>query len=324
MRGGKVASVAALLLAACSTSAPPVHSPDGYDILYTGSVWGGNLAVANGTVYFTTFTDDDSTVSAHSVRAVSRDGGSVDVLWRSTTAQIFGYGLAIAGGDLYWSEALDGDPPAGAGFFRAPIGGGDRTQLGQFQTGGAPYNGVVADETAAFASNGDILTVPIAGTSATTLSTAPGANWLGLQGELLYFTSGQSLMSLPRTGGAPSTLASFSTAVANQFDLDRDAAYVQTDGAIVRVPLDGSAQSMYPVGTGTPSLVVKGADAFYVDAPLDTGDDQILRVPLSGDPVQVLATNLHYVFSLAIDDRYLYFAQCACSHDGFIGRIALP
>jgi hypothetical protein len=109
-------AAAVIGLAACGDNLPPPEPV----ILFQGNVWGGNLAVADGRVYFTAFTYGAEEDQA--VLSVPAGGGAVTRLWHGAPHMIFGNGMAVAGGDVFWSQEAD---PTNA-VYRAPVGGGER------------------------------------------------------------------------------------------------------------------------------------------------------------------------------------------------------
>ena len=123
--------------------------------LYEGDVWGGNLAVADGRVYFTTF--GHGAAHDHAVWSVPAGGGEPTLIWHGAPDRLFGYGMAVHDGDVFWSQDDAGAPAV----FSAPIGGGARAALGSFTETQAPAANVTVDDDWIFAGSAhQILRIP--------------------------------------------------------------------------------------------------------------------------------------------------------------------
>jgi hypothetical protein len=318
------------LTAACSSCGAPGDLPDAAasgPFLYQGLVWGGNLAVADGEVYFTTF-NDGPTGTQHAVRAVPTTGGDVRVVWQGDSG-LFGYGMAVHGGRVAWSGDFD---PMGEAFFSAPAAGGDRTLLGQFNSAFVASGGVTADDNWTCAANEtEILCAPAAGGAAIPVyAQSQGPGWIALRNGTLYFTTDSALQAVAPSGGAPRTIAALPSG-SKRFDLDDTTAWVLSGSSLVVVPLDGSPTTTVPIASGPAHEILRGPAAIYLivttmdptDGGAPSGSDAIVKMALDGSQQQILLADLHFDWSLATDGTTLFVAQCTCSSGGFVARLPL-
>ncbi len=73
------------VLVGCGTDVPNTAQCDGSaEVLYRGKVWGANLAVADGTVYFAT-SDYSTSADPHSVMATSTTCGTPTLVTDGTS-----------------------------------------------------------------------------------------------------------------------------------------------------------------------------------------------------------------------------------------------
>jgi hypothetical protein len=281
--------------------------------LYDGNVWGGQLAVVDGTVYFTTLGEgSDNEVGVYAVPA---SGGSATRLWHGSAHGIPGYGMAVRDGTVYWTGETA--MAAGVAAFAVPTSGGDGSVLGMFDTGQAPSQGVAVDDTAMYgASSQEIVRFDRAGATAPSQAVGtPGIGWMVERGGALYYTTSTSVVRLDLGTMQAATVPAAGVAT-GAFAVDDTDAYVPTATAILRVPLDGSPATPIAVA-GQPAQIIEDGDVFYA-----TLGSQVVRIHRDGT-TDVLLDGAPTVFALARDGSSLYVANCACGLAGFIHRIDL-
>jgi hypothetical protein len=293
-----------VVAAACGDNLP--GPADGH--LFEGKVWGGNLAVADGWVYFTTYGERDG--KQHALWRVSRDGGAAEPIWVGPRG-IFGYGLAIGEGHLFWSEAVDEQLTA-AGVFEVSASGGNETQLATFSTMNAPYAGVSFDAGHVYAANEDeVLDIPAGGTASTAY--AGSVSWMVHRGGHLYVLAGNMLLA----DGAPIAMIG---SPEGQFDVDDHAAYIGDGESLRRIPLDATTTAAAIDIHGKPQVITAGPHEVYAVVQL-VGGEELDRFDFASGATTALADDLHVVGALAADDTSVYLAECC--DNGVIARFDL-
>lgn len=278
------------------------------EVLFEGDVWGGNLAVDAGRVYFTTFGVPSD--REDEVWSVDATGGARVVAWRGVGG-IFGVGMAVEGDYVYWSQDAvdDGGVP---GVYRALTRGGPRELLGEFPTSQAAYGGVVTDGTNVYAGQHDsIISVPLAGGAVTTLySGEVGSIRRSVDGTALYFSAEEVLMRVPLPAGTAETVRRFPGARLGAVAIDATSAFVTMGTAILRVPLDGADTETVADGLERPGSIVLSDEHVYAAVVL--GDHHaVVRAPIGGGEVTyVLEVFAAGSPTLALDDDALYAAYC--------------
>jgi predicted small lipoprotein YifL len=225
-------------------------------LLTMTSVASPSLAVQDGVVYFGA--DDGA-----SIQSVPTSGGVASTVVQGAEVM---RALAVQDGRLFWLGMPDryyGSLALAA----APVAGGTPTSLA------GDAEGLAVDATGAYAAvqppQGDAAIVrwPIAGGPATTLATlaehdgaepTPGhvASLALANGNVYGLWLDQvtpptaSLVTVPTTGGAPSTLASLGTGAAG-LAVDACHAYVATGASLLRGPLaGGTPTTLYAAAAG--------------------------------------------------------------------------
>jgi hypothetical protein len=232
-------------------------------------------------------------------------------------------GLAVDDDNLYWTD-LAGDVRA------VPLRGGPPTLLatGQLAPGAIAAGG---GQVVWLTADGVIATVPAAGGAVVTLYAA-GRQLasLALDADRAYVTdagAGQ-VLSLPRQGGAPTTLA---TGLARPYGVAvDDGVYVTCaggpggeDGEVLR--LDKKSAATPPVTLASklrlPTALALGTGAIYLAAWAVDGapTEEVASIPRKGGPPTVLAKNDRLVASLALAGAYLYATATSAAQAGDLG-----
>jgi hypothetical protein len=312
----------ALSVTACGGDASDCCAPSTHGLtLFRGRVWGGNLAVADGVVYFTTYTGDPI---EHAVLSVPVSGGeptTVTVSGRGT----FGNGMAVRNGRVYWLQNADVYAGQGA-IYGATLPQGELMTVSSFSTPAVPRCGVAADDAWIYAATTDeIVRVPLDGGDAATLYSGAIVWGTVLRERNLYFIGDGALGRVNLDSGLAELLAPIDGLGAfGPFDVDADAAYVPAENGILRVPLDGSAAVALTRDVGTAVAVVASTDDVFAIAGIGTDKGSyIVRVPKSGGAAVPVHEGSTGIGSLALHDTTLYAAYCCGDAGGEVVRFDL-
>jgi hypothetical protein len=138
----------------------------------------------------------------------------------------------------------------------------------------------------------------------------------------VYWTnSGGSVAKVPKTGGAPTTLAQFGTPQA----IALDAAFIYvTDynggGNIVRIAKSDGAMVTLATGQGSPNgVAVDGNSVYWTVGGEADANGAVRKCPLAGGPVASVAEGQAKPFGIAVDASAVYWAN---QGDGTILRRA--
>ena len=292
----------ALVVAACSSDPVTWDCGGSVDVLYRGTVWGENLAVGDGRVYFSWY--ENAAGDHHAIESVSTTCGAAETTsWLGGEQDLFGKGMAVHGGSVFWSEAVTefGD----VAIWAAPATANShnpRVQLATF------------DNIVPFVDGGDALyalgislmfvRIPYDGSAISTLVAPldPNLLWLTAADSKLYYAYNGTVVALDLASG---TQTSFAVAQysGGQFDVDATNLYVPIHDGVAIVPLDGSPQTI--LVTGNPwNSVVLGADGLYGQT-----QDMLARMAMTGGTPTQLAP-LGQGGSIVRDGNTIYATAC--------------
>ncbi len=119
----------------------------------------------------------------------------------------------------------------------------------------------------------------------------------------------QGLVGVPLSGGSPTLVAPIPL---KTFALEATNAYGVAQGAIVRVPLDGSAATTIASGFAPNAIVVDSSFAYWTDQV----QASVMKVSLSGGPAFPLATGRSNPGGLVADTTNLYWVEAGCADAG--------
>jgi hypothetical protein len=162
-----------------------------------------------------------------------------------------------------------------------------------------------------------------------------------LRGDLLYYSTGAEVASIPIAGGAPTvTVSGQKNVVALVADEQRmfgaatgllfSATPVPADGQIVSIPFAGGAPTVLASGQREPSAIAIDADTVYWTAggvSITGGaepimDGQVLALPKAGGrPATVLAQNLLHPGPIAVGGGWIVFAAYGGGTSGEITSV---
>jgi hypothetical protein len=229
--------------------------------------------------------------------------------------------VAIDEANIYWSV----DTATGT-VYAAPLAGGPMTPLASNQQNprGVATDGVYVYFTLNVA-DGGIMRVPVGGGAVTELATGQGTPRRVLVDTTnVYWTDSDdgTIMKTAKTGVSPPTSLGTTTSPSG---LAIDDTYVYfsstTDSSISRAPIAGGPT----MNVGTPPVegqypIRLAVDGTNVYATGNTGGS-VTQVPKGGGSFTVLASGKSYPGGLAIDSKYVYFAENAL--DGGVFKVPI-
>ena len=223
--------------------------------------------------------------------------------------------------DVYW---LDEDDPTAV--VKVPIGGGVPTTLGTSTDvpGQLSLEGLALDAAGVYWCgyvDGTILESPLAGGAPITLSAGPSfqsyPNAIAVNGGGIYWVDynngmGGTLMTMPRAGGAVTTLASL-PGVLGELEVDDTNVYLellppqpQAESQMLSVPLGGGTVTTLAATPEFPQLMALDATHVYWAA---GGNGGVLSVPVTGGAVTTLAPDQYGTEAVAVDATYVYWTN---------------
>jgi hypothetical protein len=180
--------------------------------------------------------------------------------------------------------------------------------------------------------DGAVMTMPIAGGSATTLANglsqvkgiaadAKNVYWASSGTERNNFTD-SAVMMMPAGGGAAAIKLASGQAHINDIAVDAKNIYWTTQGTVAKMHTDGTVM-MVPIAGGTPTCLASGryyTNGIAVDAEniywIDKGnagkrytDGAVMKMPIRGGEPVVLASGQREPEWIAVDDTSVYWTN---------------
>jgi hypothetical protein len=242
--------------------------------------------------------------------------------------------IAVDATSVYWVDWLSGPAASGPALvMKVPIGGGALVTLASVPEPSTPC-GIAVDGTSVYwatmYSGGDLdpppvalVKVPLGGGAPTTLASEAfsGANYTPFQcgvavdATRVYWTTNQSILTVPRDGGAVTTLVSLDGFMApNAIAIDATSLYWTSNAAalpapnlVMKVSLNGGTPTTLGSTQGSWGIAVDSTSVYWTEA------TAVMRVPLDGGPASVLAATYNGANGLAVDGTSVYWV------DGFGG-----
>jgi hypothetical protein len=239
-------------------------------------------------------------------------GGALTTLASASGATLEAF--AVQGSSIYWANnAADN-----TFILEASIGGGAATTLASeptFIPVGLAVNAthvVWTTEGTEGTAAGTVVTVPLAGGTATTLAANQGGLIaLAVDATSVYWKDDQSVLKAPLAGGAISTLCTLSSSTAGaSFNMAVDATNVYwtgrngTAGTLMKVPVGGGTATTLATSSSMFSAMAIDATSVYV------ASADILSVPISGGAATTLVAG-YGANGLAVDATSVYWTYVA-------------
>lgn len=321
-----------LFVAACGSADRPescTESP--CPVVLVAGLFGSNLAVDAGSIYFTT---------SDSIMKAPVGGGSPTTL---ASAQKMTNSFTLDSENVYWTtydKQLGGSTVSAV--MKMPRDGGTPSTLASFtwtDTADAPTAGqeVVATSLRGLAVRAssvyfialeapgpaatppyrpirEVLTVPSEGGAVSIVVSDLGDSIAVDEENVFGFRESpgslSDLVKVPLDGGALMTLAESTKIVPADITVDTTHVYWSTIGAtagsstISSVPLEGGTPTkLAPGGNSGANIAIDATSVYYVQ------DDAIFKVPLEGGTPTILAANQEGAWAIAVDDTSVYWSK---------------
>lgn len=164
------------------------------------------------------------------------------------------------------------------------------------------------------ASPGDVMTVPLAGGTATTVAVSDNPRGIATDGANLYWVGDNSVFALPLVGGSTATLAvswRLNGLNSGSIAVNPTSVYVGVnnqpiEGAIVRVPIGGGALTILASGQTPESVAVDATNVYWTNWSGTGGS--VVRAPLGGGAPTTLAAGPD-AFGIAVDGSTVYWTN---------------
>ena len=167
---------------------------------------------------------------------------------------------------------------------------------------------------------GSVVKVPLGGGDPVPLAAVDGATDIVVAADRVYFTSnvsgasngsGGAVLSVGKSGGAVTTLATEESGV-DAIGLYQDNLYYwATDVGLVRVPANGGkADTVAPNGIAF-GVAIRGAAAYWTTGGDSNAPGRVVRTSLETGAETTLSTPEGVVLSVTADDTDVYFASVA-------------
>lgn len=254
------------------------------------------MAIDSTSIYWTARVPDN-VYRSRAVLAISLSGG--------TPTTLFGAGfpslIAVDATDVYWVDTSSVE--------KIPKGGGRVTMaVALAKMPSALATDGVRVYWADLASNGSLASVPVGGGTPTTLAIdQPYPGSIALDGANVYWTNGSTVVTAPKTGGVPMTLASGQSPSAVAVD-SVNAYWVNdtTDGTVVKAPLSGGAAKTFATAQGGPrSIAVDASNVYWTDNLSGT----VMAVRICGGAPVTLASGQDGPTFIAVDATSVYWTN---------------
>ncbi len=265
------------------------------------NIWGGQIAVDGERIYYT---DYDNGAGAHLVFFQPRDGGQALVIAARNQSDRFGFGMATDGASLYWTSEADSvgytllATPVLGGRSQELFVLGACTARGVAVDTVAAYAGVTrcegqpahvyaaphgsgtaheiwsspdADVSDVAARDGEVWIATSAGlvhvsATATELVDGHPIYHVEIAGDDVLYSTDESIVAVPRTGGPPHTRYTFHTPISQPraFASDAGDLYISEPPELVFVPLGGEPTVIAAdMGAAITHIVARDGAAYW-------------------------------------------------------------
>lgn len=310
LRGyGRVGFALAFVAGACGDNiAPPPELP----VLYEGNVWGGNLAVADGEVYFTTFYHGGELDQA--VWGVSVDGGEPRLLWHGAAHALFGRAMAVDAGDVFFDQEDLSDGDDRMKVFSVPRAGGDRRDWGF--AGGS--GGLAVDDRWVLVATRDGLVRTPRGGGEAQLLVMGAVTDVERRSDEVYITRADRLERVDEDTGAVTPIAG--VAGIGLLALADAAAYAIAGDVVWRIPLPPTtaAPTAILAGHGSPYEIAADGDDLYAVVASATDGYRLLRVSVASGAVADITPPTFRAAKVVVTPEAVFAAFC-CGERGGTG-----
>jgi hypothetical protein len=190
--------------------------------------------------------------------------------------------------------------------------GGNPTTIASNQTW---QWGIAADDGAAYwtSQQGKVMTAPLDGGAAKPLDPNEGGAAIVLAGNEVLFTTGASVLAVPKAGGASRVvLDTFAGPDASSQSFEWLAAdsnnvyFTTTSGMVGQAPLDGSGV-ITALGTVAFASLVAVDEGYVYWAGTSDKDGDLVKTPIGGGAVTILATGQGQISGIATNAKGVFW-----------------
>jgi hypothetical protein len=287
----------------CPGSDPSGDSGASLVTLATGQHQIDGMAIDSTSIYWTARVPGNA-YQYRAILATPLSGGTPTTLLGVGDAGFpgsFPSAIVVDATNVYWLDT---------GFVaKIPKGGGSLTpSLAPADMPSALATDGVRVYWADLASNGSLASVPVGGGTPTTFATdQPYPGSIAVGGANVYWTNGSTVMSAPKTGGVPMTLASGQSPSAIAVD-SVNAYWVNdtTGGNVVKAPVSGGAATTLARAQGSPrSIAVDATSVYWTDNLSGT----VMTVRICGGAPVTLASGQDGPTFIAVDATSVYWTN---------------
>ena len=260
--------------------------------------WG--MAIDATSVYWT----DCGDPTGGTVQKVPKTGGAIVTLASGDVLS----GITVEGSNVYWVARTADESGA---IKTVPVAGG--TPMVVAAQSGAPSH-IVADASYVYwgeLNGGGVMKAPLGGGAVTMVAPATLAFQIALGDTAVFWMDAPGLMTAPKTGGAPMSLApAFGPPLpTGGIAVDATTVYFSTGrpnaAGISDVPIDGGAVSPVastPASNGSGPVAIDATRVYWADM-----SGAVYAAPLSGGTATLLAIGQDNVDAIAVDDSAVYW-----------------
>jgi hypothetical protein len=263
---------------------------------------------------------------------------SCDAPTQISTGESNPVSIAVDANNVYWTDEYGGGP-RGFAVVKAPLAGGSPTVLA---VGQAP-SGLVVDDTYVYWTDqlaGTVTKTPISGGTSITLASGDVAgqplqpSGIAQDAGNLYFESPYGptqglILSVPKTGGSPTIIASGQPYPNWGIAVDATSVYwvnngtnpLYADSAVMKAPLMGGgapiALATYPFVYAPNGLALDGENVYWTNS-----NGTVMKVPKDGGCPELLA-NAFIPWGIAVDQTHVYWTNEGYDGTGTVMKVPI-
>jgi hypothetical protein len=269
-------------------------------VLLSSQAYASKIAVNEAHIYWTRGGDGV-------VMRASTEGGASEIVAEGQSSPT---DIALGADAVFWGNAGDGT------ISRAPLAGGAPEVIASGQ--GQPWSLAVTASTLVWSDleTGEVRSIPTTGGPVHLLASTPGTWSVAADAENAFWIRlGYSdAWRAPLLGADPPLMVASGVTSPGELALSDDSIFIASIGGLMLVPKTGGEPK--PLTTdGAYGLAVDGVHAYF-----GVYDGRLLRVPLAGGPVQVLAKSPSMPTDIAINSTSVFWT--AAAEKGLILKVA--
>ena len=126
-----------------------------------------------------------------------------------------------------------------------------------------------------------------------------------------------------KSDGHVETLATLDFSAMRDMAIDTHFVYVATGQHIMKFPKPGGVTTTLVTGSNIDSLVVSHGRLYWTDPSLHSETGRVLRAPLSGHPITILASDQDEPGALAVDAAHVYWSNATLDDEQELESVGL-